>query len=98
MLDVGIRIKRLKYHDAERMLKGLGYPSHIVKAMMRHYVLSPGYQLCYTIGKFEFDRLRDKFAQRRGLKKFHDIILESGQIPFDLLEERLEEKLCSRNS
>jgi uncharacterized protein (DUF885 family) len=98
MLDVGIRIKRLKYHDAERMLKGLGYPTHVVKAMLRHYVLSPGYQLCYTIGKFELDRLRDKFAQKCGLKKFHDIILESGQIPFDLLEERLEAKLCSRNS
>ncbi|MEE8359876.1 MAG: DUF885 family protein, partial [Candidatus Omnitrophota bacterium] len=93
MLDVGIRSKRLKYNDVEKLLAQLGYSGCIVKRMLRHYLLSPGYQLCYTIGKFEFDSLREIFSDNGTLREFHDTILESGQIPFDLLEERLNEMI-----
>lgn len=91
MLDVGIRINKLKVSDAQQMLLNLGYDLKSVKLMLRHYVLTIGYQLCYTVGKFELERLRRKFAARIGLKKFHDLILNSGQIPFDLLERRINE-------
>lgn len=89
MLDVGVRINRFKIKDAEEKLKGLGYRPRIVNSMLRHYVLTPGYQLCYTIGKFEIERLRKKYADRLGLKKFHDLLLSEGQIPFDLAEKVL---------
>ncbi|MBU1061418.1 MAG: DUF885 domain-containing protein, partial [Candidatus Omnitrophica bacterium] len=82
MLDIGIRIGKLNLKEAELLLKNLGYESRIVKAMSRHYVLSPGYQLCYTIGKFEIDRLKEKFVSKFGLKRFHDFLLQGGQIPF----------------
>jgi hypothetical protein len=98
MLDVGIRIDRLKVSDAQEMLLGLGYDAKSVKLMLRHYVLTIGYQLCYTVGKFEFERLKRSFAGRIGLKKFHDFILKSGQIPFDLLQRRLEKQLCRKRS
>lgn len=97
MLDVGVRINKLELGDAENMLKELGYPARTVKSMLRHYVLTPGYQLCYTIGKFEIDRLKEKFAQRLGLKRFHDVLLGGGQIPFYLVEKRMEEA-CKKNS
>lgn len=90
MLDVGIRIKKLKLEDADKKLKGLGYSSNIVKQMLGHYRITYGYQLCYTMGKFEIERLRKKFVPKFGLKRFHDSVLSSGQIPFDLLERRLE--------
>jgi len=90
MLDVGIRIKRLSLSDAASLLKDLGYGSNIVKSMIRHYLLLPGYQLCYTIGKYEITRLRKRYASRIGLKKFHDLILRGGQIPFDLVEARIK--------
>jgi hypothetical protein len=98
MMDAGIRIGKLTFDDTGAMLKDLGYAPRIVKSMLRHYVLSPGYQLCYTIGKFEFDRLKGQFAPKLGLKKFHDFILQGGQLPFDLIERRLASKLCRENS
>jgi len=98
MLDVGIRINKFKLTDAESALKNLGYNPSIVKSMLRHYLLTPGYQLCYTIGKFELERLQKKFVPKTGLKDFHDNVLSSGQIPFYLLEKRLEGSLCRKNS
>lgn len=98
MLDVGMRINKFNYADAGRLLKDLGYSSNIVKSMLKHYILTPGYQLCYTIGKFEIDLLKNKFSAKLGLKKFHDSLLEAGQIPFYLIETRLEKKLCQKNS
>ncbi len=93
MLDVGIRINKLKVEDAARLLRGLGYDQRIVKLMLRHYVLTVGYQLCYTIGKFEIERLAKRFSSRLGLKKFHNLLLNGGQIPFDLAERRIEREL-----
>lgn len=90
MLDVGIVINKLKIAKAEEMLEELGYSHKAVKQMIRHYTLTPGYQLCYTVGKFELERLRNKFAETIGLKRFHDVVLDSGQAPFNLIEKRIE--------
>ncbi|MFC1631408.1 DUF885 family protein [Candidatus Omnitrophota bacterium] len=90
MLDVGIRTNQLSLSQAQKMLEGLGYQPEAVRMMLRHYVLTVGYQLCYTTGKFEFERLNRQFAEKLGLKRFHDLILSSGQIPFSLLERRLK--------
>lgn len=89
MLDSGVRINRFKISDAVEKLKGLGYSARIVRSMVRHYILTPGYQLCYTIGKYEIERLRKRFAPRLGLKRFHDLLVSGGEIPFHLIEERL---------
>ncbi|UCC95493.1 MAG: DUF885 domain-containing protein [Candidatus Omnitrophota bacterium] len=98
MLDVGIRTDRFSHEDAQRLLEKLGYNRQRVRMMVKHYTLNPGYQLCYTIGDFEIERLKRKFASKLGLKRFHDCMLEGGQIPFDLIEKRLQEKLCQKNS
>jgi len=98
MLDVGIRINKLNLQEAKKMLKDLGYSDRIVKSMVLHYVLNPGYQLCYTIGKFEIERLKDRFAPKMGLREFHHALLESGQIPFDLIEKKMERLSWKKNS
>ena len=96
-LDVGIRINKMKPSDAAEELRWLGYNSCRVKAMLRHYVLTCGYQLCYTIGKFEIERLKKKFAPQMGIKNFHDHLLAGGELPFDLINRRME-KICRKNS
>ncbi|MFC1658866.1 DUF885 family protein [Candidatus Omnitrophota bacterium] len=96
-LDAGIRINKLKAADAANELCGLGYNPGRVKSMIGHYLLTYGYQLCYTIGKFEIERLRKRFVPRIGIRNFHDCLLGAGEIPFDLIEKRME-KLCGKNS
>ena len=98
MLDVGLRTNKLKIGEAKRLLKNLGYEEKTVKSMLRHYILTPGYQLCYTIGKYEIEKLKKKLLPQLGLKKIHDFILQNGQIPFNLLEKKIKSKLCKKNS
>ncbi|MFH1578471.1 MAG: DUF885 family protein [Candidatus Omnitrophota bacterium] len=96
-LDVGIRINKMSLADASKQLRWLGYSPGRVKAMLKHYTLTYGYQLCYTVGKFEIERLRDKFSPLLGIKKFHNSLLAGGQLPFDLIKKKLE-SLCRKNS
>lgn len=96
-LDVGIKINKIKISDAQRQLRWLGYSPSRVKAMLEHYLLTYGYQLCYTIGKFEIESLRKKFASKFGLKNFHNYLLTAGQLPFDLAQKKME-KICQGSS
>jgi len=91
MLDVGLRTGKLTPVKASLLLTRLGYEKNQVSLMLRHYVLTPGYQLCYTMGKFEIDELKRKYCASLGLKRFHKTVLSSGEIPFHLLERKLKE-------
>jgi len=93
MLDVGLRIGKLTMKGAGRELAKLGYHKKLVEPMVKHYAETYGYQLTYAVGKFEFERLRNRFAPEFGLKKFHDLALENGEASFELLEKKLEDSL-----
>ncbi|MBN1353366.1 MAG: DUF885 family protein, partial [Candidatus Omnitrophica bacterium] len=97
MLDAGTAISKLKPDAAEGLIRALGYESRVAKSMVSNYMLTPGYQLCYTIGKVEIDRLRDKYSPLMGLKKFHDTLLGGGEIPFEMVNKRMD-KACRKNS
>jgi len=98
MLDVGMRINKLTPEDAEGKLRNLGYTPSIVKNMVRHYMLTRGYQLCYTIGKYEIEKLEKRFLSKLGMKKFYTLLLNGGQIPFHLVKMKMEDFLCKKNS
>lgn len=96
MIDTGLRTGQLKISEARNYLLNLGYEPQKVERMLRHYLLMPGYHLSYTVGKLEIKKLREKFLPSLGWKKFHDLLLNSGQIPFSLLERRFT-KACLKN-
>jgi uncharacterized protein (DUF885 family) len=96
-LDVGIRINKIKLPDVADELNWLGYSTFSIKEMLRHYALTYGYQLCYTIGKFEIERLREEFSSQMGIENFHNHLITEGELPFDLIKKRMQ-KLCQKNS
>ena len=54
------------------------------------------YQLCYFMGTYEILRLRDRFLSQSGPKPFHDTLLAGGEIPFHLVEKRLEARFTKK--
>ncbi len=96
-LDVGLKINKIKPSDAAGQLRRLGYSPSGVKTMLRHYMLTYGYQLCYTIGKFELEELSKSFVPQMGIKNFHNCLLSGGELPFDLIRRRLK-RLCRKDS
>jgi uncharacterized protein (DUF885 family) len=77
--------------EAARQIENLGFSPERAHRQVRRFALTPGYQSCYFLGSHEILRLRDEFAPRTGLKLFHDMLLEGGEIPFCLVERRLQE-------
>ncbi|MEW6659331.1 MAG: DUF885 family protein [Thermodesulfobacteriota bacterium] len=73
-----------------RRLDQAGYPPGTSRLQVLQLALNPGYQLCYTLGLREILRLRQEYAPSLGLARFHDVLLDGGQLPFPWMEKRLK--------
>jgi uncharacterized protein (DUF885 family) len=88
-IDVGLTSGKLKPDDAIGLLTAAGFSSEEAKTQVNRFRLSPGYQLCYSLGRYEIMELRKVFAVRLGRDGFHRELLEGGQLPFHVAEQRL---------
>lgn len=86
VVDTGIHAKGWTRQQAI----DYGIPSSEVD----RYVVNPGQATAYMIGKLEIVRLRDKARAALGgrfdLRQFHNLVLTTGVVPLDLLEERVD--------
>ena len=93
VLDVELQIGRMSLAQAAAKIEKLGFSSQRAQRQVRRFALTPGYQLCYFTGTYEIIRLRRQFSSRLGMRPFHDILLGGGEIPFHLVQKRLEASL-----
>jgi Bacterial protein of unknown function (DUF885) len=92
-IDAGYSRGKLDRKDALRLLTKTGFSKEEAHAQINRFRLSPGYQLCYCLGSYEIKMLRKKFGNRMGIPGFHDILLGGGELPFHLIEKRMEKAL-----
>jgi Bacterial protein of unknown function (DUF885) len=90
VLDIRLQTGRITMAQAAREIEAIGFPPHSAARQVRRFALTPGYQSCYFLGMHEILRVREKFADRLGLKAFHDLLLGGGQLSFELVEKRIE--------
>lgn len=89
-IDVGLTIGMLVEEDAVRLLTIAGFAPEEADRQVDHFRLNPGYQLCYTLGRYEIMRLRKTYGVRMDRDRFHRQLLEGGELPFNLIEKRFE--------
>lgn len=94
VLDVGIHTGEIGFDEAVAMLVDVaGLEREGAEAEVRRYTSSPGYQLCYALGKRAITELRDAVGERLGvsfeLGRFHESLLSFGSIPPALFAEQL---------
>lgn len=90
ILDVGLHTRGMTYEEAVQMLVDrVHFERKNAEAEVRRYCATPGYQLCYAVGRREFRALRDAFREAQGpafsLRGFHDAALKYGGLPVSLI-------------
>lgn len=70
-----------------------------IVAEIERYMAIPGQALSYKIGQLKIRELRDKAQKELGksfdIKKFHQIVLESGVMPLALLEQKINDWIAT---
>jgi uncharacterized protein (DUF885 family) len=95
-IDIGLATARISTEDAMALLKVCSFSPGEAKRQIDRFRLNPGYQVCYSLGNFEFARLKSKYAARLGSKRFHEYLLNGGELPFHLIDKRLAD-ICLNN-
>jgi uncharacterized protein (DUF885 family) len=81
--------------DAVHLLKVCGFSSEEARRQVDRFRLNPGYQLCYSLGCHEFQQLRAAYSSQMDSTRFHNLLLEGGELPFHLIDLRFKKKLAA---
>lgn len=90
ILDVELQTGKITLEGGAKKIETLGFSSMRAKRQIRRFALTPVYQSCYSMGMHEIIHLSKKHSSRLGHRIFHNTLLNGGEIPFYLVEKRLE--------
>ena len=88
-IQIGSATGDLAFSEATALLTNAGFSFEEAANQVNRFRINPGYQLCYSLGRFEIMRLRERYGARMGLEQFHRFVLEGGELPFHMIEKRL---------
>lgn len=95
VVDTGLHDKRWSREDAIAYLtENTPNPDGDIRKAIERYIVYPGQATAYMIGKLKILELRERSQKALGDKftmgNFHDVILESGPVPLNIMEERVD--------
>ncbi|SIN59994.1 Uncharacterized conserved protein, DUF885 familyt [Parasphingorhabdus marina DSM 22363] len=95
VVDTGIHDKRWSREKAIAYLtENTPNPDGDIRKAIERYIVFPGQATAYMIGKLKILELRERAQTRLGDKftmgDFHDVILRSGPVPLNIMEERID--------
>ncbi len=100
VVDTGIHHKRWSREEAIQYLTdNTPNPEGDIRKAIERYVVYPGQATAYMIGKLKILELRTRaqaaLGDRFTMGDFHDIVLKSGPVPLNILEERVDAWIAS---
>jgi uncharacterized protein (DUF885 family) len=95
VVDTGIHARRWSHERAVGYMESkTGKPISEVVAEVDRYVVMPGQALAYKIGQLEIlayrERARSELGDAFDLREFHDVLLDGGGLPLELLERKVD--------
>ncbi|WP_374046525.1 DUF885 family protein [Sphingopyxis sp. DBS4] len=100
VVDTGIHDKRWSREQAIQYLKdNTPNPQGDIEKAIERYIVYPGQATAYLIGKLKIMELRTRaqtaLGDRFDIRAFHDTVLQSGPVPLDILERRVDAWIAS---
>ena len=95
VVDTGVHHKRWTRQQAiDYLIKNTPNAPEDCEEAINRYVVMPSQATAYKIGMLKIQELREKAKQQLGakfdLRGFHDVVLTSGPVPLDVLEELVD--------
>ena len=95
VVDTGLHAKGWTREQAVQFfLDNAGKSRHDIEVEVDRYIVWPGQALAYKIGELKIKELRARAEKELGdrfeVRAFHDVVLGSGALPLDLLEQNVE--------
>jgi len=103
IIDVKLSTGEMSFEQAiKHLVDDVGMDDLSALGEVKRYTYTPGYQLSYLIGKHLLKSLKARVEKNHpesfSLRKFHDVMLYSGNLPLFLMEKVLEERMNSVNT
>ncbi len=101
VLDTGIHHKRWSRDKAIAYMKANTLNSdRDVESEVDRYFTSPGQATSYKVGQLRISELRARAEKALGpkfdIRAFHEVVLEAGPLPLDVLETRVDAFIAAR--
>lgn len=104
VVDTGIHQQRWTREQAIRyMVEKTGLPEASVVTEIERYIVDPGQACAYKVGMLRIQAARERARQALGarfdaqaLKDFHDLVLGSGALPLEVLDELVDDWIARR--
>lgn len=101
VVDTGLHDKKWTRQEAiDYLVTNTPNPEgDCIKAIER-YIIMPAQATAYKVGMIKIQELREdakaKLGDKFDIRQFHDVVLESGPVPLNVLEERVEAWAASK--
>ena len=100
VVDTGIHAMGWSREQAiDYMVENVGYPEAIVTVEVERYIVMPGQATAYKVGMLKILELRQRVMQALGadfdIKEFHNLLLENGAMPLEILERVVDDYIES---
>ena len=95
VVDTGIHAKRWSVKQAIQYdIDNSAEPIGGIQKAMERYAVYPGQATAYMVGRLKILELRDRaqavLGDRFDIRDFHDVVLKTGAVPLDILEENVD--------
>ena len=101
-IDIGVHYDGWNVEDVSDYLEEWGFEPSVAQAVFENVLADPGNGIPYILGELEFNRLRQEAETRLGDRfdpvEFHQVVLDCGPVPLDILAAQVEAYLAGAES